>query len=139
MKLCHDKEWDGRSDDGSCIPMCNHCRFYTCASLEICFHPKHTKAAVKGERRDPLELCDDFECSMRKKVEYLEVIEALYAQFTQLQFERSNKCTGCGGKIQFVKACQDCNAPDADCFDTHTAGTCAKCLGCEETAEETSE
>lgn len=132
MKLCYGEKWDGEDDGKSCIPMCNHCRWYTCASLEICFHPKKVKEALAGERHDPLDLCDDFECTRYKKVEYEELIDALYAQFINMQFKRSGTCTNCGGEIQFVEACADCNAPDGDCFDAHTAATCAKCLGCEE-------
>jgi len=41
-------------------------------------------------------------------------------------------CSACGGEIQFVEACATCDAPDGDCFDYHTFGSCAKCLGCEQ-------
>lgn len=45
-------------------------------------------------------------------------------------------CSGCGREIQFVEACMTCDAPDGDCFDWHTFGSCAVCLGCAEPEEE---
>ncbi len=41
-------------------------------------------------------------------------------------------CSECGRAIQFVEACDGCKAPDSDCFDFHTFGSCAVCLGCSE-------
>jgi hypothetical protein len=45
-------------------------------------------------------------------------------------------CSGCGKNIQFVEACSTCDAPDGDCFDFHTFGSCAVCLGCDEPRKE---
>ena len=45
-------------------------------------------------------------------------------------------CSRCGGEIQFVEACLTCGAPEGDCFDYHTFGSCAVCLGCVEPLKE---
>lgn len=58
-----------------------------------------------------------------------------HEEFRRVQehYERDKEtCSGCGREIQFVEACSTCGAPDGDCFDFHTFGSCAVCLGCAE-------